>query len=67
MGEPDEHTAAVSLSTAHATECLRNPLQWTGLQRTTPDNMDPATQLKLGGTREGHTKESLGGPGGDLV
>ncbi len=29
MGEPDEHTAAVSLRGAHATECLKNPVQWT--------------------------------------
>jgi len=43
MGEPDD-----------ATECLRKPSSVDSLQRTTPDNMDPATQLNLGGTREGH-------------
>ncbi len=44
MGEPDEQTAAVQLTGAHATECLRNSVD--SLQRSTPDNMDPATQLK---------------------
>ena len=29
LGDPDEHPAAVSLRTAHATECPRNPVQWT--------------------------------------
>jgi len=45
MGDPDEHLAAVSLRTAAATECPRNPVQWTIFNALRPTMMDPETQF----------------------